>query len=155
MEETLYGNTSNTFLPQWLKLKSELLKTERILLRTTRALDSFMDVYTDRTGFPINKYSDIHEHLERIMRTAALQLSKLDDLYNFYNAQSNDRMNRMVYILTIISAIFLPLNLIVGFFGMNTSDLPFTTHANGTYFALSLLVLSLALTSVLLLFSRK
>lgn len=155
MEEALYTNPSHTFLTQWLKLKSELLRIERILLRTTRALDSFMDFYTETPEFPRNKYSDIHEHLERIMRTATLELSKLDDLYNFYNAQSNDRMTRMVYILTIISAIFLPLNLIVGFFGMNTSDLPFTTQTNGTYFVFSLLVLSLVFTSVLLLFSRK
>ena len=36
------------------------------------------------------------------------------------------------FILTIISAIFLPLNLVVGFFGMNTSGLPFTEGNNGT-----------------------
>ena len=42
-------------------------------------------------------------------------------------------MNKMIYILTIISAVFLPLNLLVGFFGMNTSGLPFTTpEVNGT-----------------------
>lgn len=39
----------------------------------------------------------------------------------------------MIYILTIISAVFLPLNLVVGFFGMNTSGLPFTdSETNGT-----------------------
>jgi magnesium transporter len=75
---------------------------------------------------------DLHEHLERTLSSAKLQLSKLDYLYNFHHAQTNERMNHLIYILTIISAIFLPLNLVVGFFGMNTSGLPFSDGASGT-----------------------
>ena len=49
-------------------------------------------------------------------------------------------MNRLIYLLTIISAIFLPLNLLVGFFGMNTSDLPFAQGDGGTYKAIALML---------------
>jgi magnesium transporter len=46
----------------------------------------------------------------------------------------------MIYILTIISAVFLPLNLLVGFFGMNTSGLPFTSpDQTGTLYAVSMM----------------
>ena len=145
MEEKLYASRSdNTFLNSWLELKLEILRIERILTRTTNTMDEFIEFYEDNKEFPINKYMDIHEHLERTMRSATLQLSKLDYLYNFYNAKSNDKMNRMIYFLTIISAIFLPLNLMVGFFGMNTSGLPFSSGNNGTYFVTSIM-LSLAL----------
>ncbi|DAB34741.1 MAG TPA: hypothetical protein CFH82_03225 [Sulfurospirillum sp. UBA12182] len=50
-------------------------------------------------------------------------------------------MNPTIYILTFLSAIFLPLNLIVGFFGMNTNALPFAKEEYGSYFVFVLLVL--------------
>jgi magnesium transporter len=56
-------------------------------------------------------------------------------------------MNRIIYILTIISAIFLPLNLVVGFFGMNTTSLPFTKHAGGTYNVVLIMIFLGILTS--------
>ncbi len=52
----------------------------------------------------------------------------------------DEKMNRIIFVLTIISAIFLPLTLITGFFGMNTSDLPFT---HGTYGTLKATILAL------------
>lgn len=39
------------------------------------------------------------------------------------SAIKNEKMNQSLYFLSILSAIFLPLNLIVGFFGINTNDL--------------------------------
>lgn len=149
MEESLYANNTNKdFLNSWLEIKLEVLRIERILTRTTNTMDEFIEFYQNTENFPINKYMDIHEHLERTMRSATLQLSKLDYLYNFYNAKSNDKMNRMIYILTIISAIFLPLNLVVGFFGMNTSSLPFTSGSNGTYYAITLMIILAVITSI-------
>ncbi len=150
MEEDLYANNvDEDFLHNWLGVKLEILKIERILHRTTNAMDEFIEFYKDVDEFPMNHYVDIHEHLERIMRSATLQLSKLDYLYSFYNAKSNDKMNKMIYILTIISAIFLPLNLVVGFFGMNTTGLPFSTGHIGTYYAIFIMLSLVVVTSII------
>jgi magnesium transporter len=157
LEENLYANKTDTnFLNSWLEIKLEILRVERILTRTTNIMDEFINFYKDLDEFPINKFFDIHEHLDRVMRSATLQLSKLDYLYNFYNAKSNEKMNKMIYVLTIISAVFLPLNLVVGFFGMNTSGLPFSTGENGTYFAISIMLfLALGATVVFKLWRKK
>jgi magnesium transporter len=93
--------------------------------------------------------------LERTLRSATLQLSKLDYLYNFYSAQTNERMNHMIYTLTIISAIFLPLNLVVGFFGMNTSGLPFSDGSSGTANVIILILFLSILTIGIINFVRK
>lgn len=156
MEESLYANkTDNDFLHSWLEVKLEILRIERILVRTANTMDEFIDFYTNTENFPINNFMDIHEHIERTMRSAALQLSKLDYLYNFYNAKSNDKMNKMIYILTIISAIFLPLNLVVGFFGMNTTNLPFASGINGTYYASSIILALVISTSIIITIWRR
>lgn len=141
MEEALYEeHTNDNFLNNWLSVKLDILRIERILLRTAEAIDDFIKHYSHMEIFPINNYTDIHEHIDRTIRSATLQLSKLDYLYSFYNAKSNDKMNKMIYLLTIISAVFLPLNLVVGFFGMNTSGLPLAGGTNGTYFAISFML---------------
>jgi len=41
-------------------------------------------------------------------------------------------MNNVMFILTILSAIFMPLTLVTGFFGMNTGGLPFVDDSDGT-----------------------
>lgn len=149
MEELLYENSmKENFMHQWLTLKLDILRIERILLRTAGVIDDFMEYYKDVPEFPMNHYIDIHEHMERTMRSATLQLSRLDYLHSFYNAKSNEKMNRILYILTIISAVFLPLNLVVGFFGMNTSGLPLTQAASGTYYAISIMISLFIITSL-------
>ena len=149
MEELLYkGNIKENFMHEWLSLKLDISRIERILLRTVNTVDDFMQHYKSLEDFPINNYVDIHEHLDRTMRSAVLQLSKLDDLYSFYSAKSNEKMNRLIYVLTIISAIFLPLNLVVGFFGMNTSNLPFSQEPSGTLAAVSIMISLFIITSL-------
>lgn len=118
IEESLYKNNADEgFLHQWLELKLDILRIERVLLRSASTIDQFIEFYKDDENFPINNYVDLYEHMERTMRSATLLLSKLDYLYSFYNAKSNDKINKMIYILTVISSIFLPLNLVVGFLG--------------------------------------
>lgn len=133
MEEALYLNkTKKSFINSWLELKRNIVRVERVLMHASSTMDKMINYHTETLDFPINHYMDLHEHLERTLHSAKLQLSKLDYLYNFHNAQTNEKMNHLIYILTIISAIFLPLNLVVGFFGMNTSGMPFSDGLSGT-----------------------
>ena len=156
MEELLYqGRSSDDFMTHWMELKRDILRVERILLRSSVTMKEAIESYGEEQGFPINSYLDLHEHMERTMRSAALQLSKLDYLYSFYNVRTNEKMNRMIYILTIISAIFLPLNLVVGFFGMNTGGLPFAEGASGTFKAVLLMVSLVVISSGILLYLWK
>ena len=157
MEESLYDDTvKSDFMRQWLNLKRDIHRIERIMQRISNVMYDVIDYYKTDESFPMNHYGDIHEHCERTLRSATLQLSKLDYLYNFYNTRTNEKMNRLIFFLTIISAIFLPLNLIVGFFGMNTSGLPFTEGTSGTLnVIISLSLLGILTTLVVVLWRRK
>ncbi len=50
--------------------------------------------------------------------------SRLADLYQRYVVNAQDKMNQRLTALTIISAIFLPLTLLSGIYGMNFEDMP-------------------------------
>lgn len=149
LEERLYANRpGQDFMTRWLELKRDIVRAERVMLHTADTLKEVVEHYADTAGFPIDHFADLHEHADRIARSATLQLAKLDYIYNFYNARMNERMNRIIYLLTVISVIFLPLNLVVGFFGMNTGGLPFSQESSGTVSAAALMASLLLLTSI-------
>lgn len=159
MEELLYSDHDRKdFMSTWFGLKRDLTRVESVLEKALYAMTDFIEHYeTDNSseGFLVNNYADLHEHLERSKNSSTLQLSKLDYIYNFYNTRTNERMNRLIYILTIISAIFLPLNLLVGFFGMNTTGLPFTSETNGTYNVIMTMSVVFILSSIIVVFWKK
>lgn len=66
-------------------------------------------------------------------------LARVDTLYALTSAIKNEKMNKSIYLLSILSSIFLPLNLIVGFFGMNTNNLFFKDSPYGTLYIFSLI----------------
>lgn len=142
MEEAMYDdNVAPEFMTQWLKDKRDLVRMERVLQRTEETLSTLIDHYESDETFPVNAYENVREHLGWMLRSASLQLTKLDYLYNFYTVRTNEKLNRMLSILTLISVIFLPMNLVVGFFGMNTGGLPLAGAQNGTL-AAALIVFS-------------
>lgn len=141
LEESLYKHISMAFMNRWHDLKKELTRTERLLRKAVDTFERFILKTRGTEGFPINEFSDLHEHLERTLRAVMAANEQLDNLYHYYNLRSSDRMNRSIYVLTVISVIFLPLNLVVGFFGMNTGGLPFQQTPAGTAYAFVTMIL--------------
>jgi magnesium transporter len=65
------------------------------------------------------RYNDLKDHVRRIIRYATQVESDLDNLIQLHYSLIGNRTNETMRILTVLSAIFLPLNLIAGIFGMN------------------------------------
>ena len=67
---------------------------------------------------------DVLEHIERVLsHVRRLEVSAENAVQMHFSAQSN-RTNEIMRTLTTLTAIFLPLNLVTGFFGMNFDTLP-------------------------------
>ena len=60
------------------------------------------------------------------------------------DALASAETNRQLFILSVLSALFLPATLVTGLFGMNTHDLPFESSAGGFWYALILAALATA-----------
>lgn len=141
LEETLYRHFTSRFMDHWHAFKKEVSRSERIIIKSVDVLELFIEKSRLNEYFPLSEFNDLHEHLERTLRTNISANDQLSNLYNYYTLRSNDRMNRSIYILTVISVIFLPLNLVVGFFGMNTGGLPFQKTELGTTYAFIAMIL--------------
>ncbi len=83
---------------------------------------------------------DVLEHVERVLgHVRRLEQSAEAAVQMHFSALSH-RTNDIMRTLTVLTAIFLPLNLITGFFGMNFDDLPLIHSSTGGWVALGLLV---------------
>jgi Mg2+ and Co2+ transporter CorA len=67
--------------------------------------------------------------------------SRVNDLYSAYQVAGNDRVERRLRLLTIVSAITLPLGLLAGLLGMNVGGLPGTTLRFGFIIVVAVMLL--------------
>lgn len=82
---------------------------------------------------------DVLEHIERVLsHVRRLESSAETAVQMHFSAQSN-RTNDIMRTLTVLTAIFLPLNLITGIFGMNFDTLPLIHEATGVWITLGLM----------------
>ena len=83
---------------------------------------------------------DVLEHIERVLtHVRRLESSAETAVQMHFSAQSN-RTNNIMRTLTVLTAIFLPLNLITGFFGMNFDGLPLIHSATGFWIAAGIML---------------
>ncbi len=84
---------------------------------------------------------DVIEHIQRVVHHARrLEQSAETVVQIHFSAQSN-RTNSIMRTLTALTAIFLPLNLITGFFGMNFEFLPLIHTPYGFWLIFGFMVL--------------
>lgn len=66
-------------------------------------------------------------------------------LHEELDSKLSAETNRHLYILSLMTALLLPPSLVTGFFGMNTTSLPFSQGFGGTLHAFGFIALSIAL----------
>ncbi len=133
LEESLYEDRRDPlFMQRWLSYKKEVSLIHRLMFHAALSFELFINYHKRHHTFQELAYADLYEHMVRIRDLAKSAMEKLDNLYDFYRAKVDERMNRNVYYLTLLSGIFLPLTLITGFFGMNTGGLPWSDDPHGT-----------------------
>lgn len=77
-----------------------------------------------QTGRLIDYLRDLAVTLQNVHNAANRFEAKISDLHQQYVMTQQDRMNSRLQTLTIISAVFLPLTLLAGIYGMNFDNMP-------------------------------
>jgi magnesium transporter len=78
-------------------------------------------------------FRDITDHIAKYLEIVESEERSLNHMMEVHSLVTNNRTNQIIYILTIMSTIMLPLNFIVGFFGMNHDDLWLIHHPYGVW----------------------
>ena len=95
------------------------------------------------------RFNDLVEHIERVLKFAVTQKQEAEALVQLHFSAVAHRTNEIMRVLTLVSAIFLPLGLIAGIFGMNFEYMPELKMHNAYFFALGGMV-SLAITLLII-----
>jgi magnesium transporter len=79
---------------------------------------------------------DVQEHVERVLTHVRRLGQSAEAAVQMHFSALSHRTNDIMRTLTVLTAIFLPLNLITGFFGMNFDAMPLIHSATGIWVAL-------------------
>lgn len=154
LEEILLSDIPDQFYQTIIRRRRELL----ILHSYYQQLGEVADVLEDssslfQSGIDYNlsaifsqRVDRLHHHVE-MLREYVLQIREM------YQSQLNIAQNRIMTILTIVTTIFLPLTLLVGWYGMNFINMP-ELHWKYGYLAVSVVSLLILLVE-LYLFHKK
>jgi Mg2+ and Co2+ transporter CorA len=83
---------------------------------------------------------DILEHIERVAHHVRRLEQSAETTVQMHFSIQGSRTNDIMRTLTVITAIFLPLNLITGFFGMNFDALPLIHQQRGLLWAVGAMI---------------
>ncbi len=106
------------------------LKREMILLR--RSVWPLREVIGSvlRDGSPLIQAStrvylrDVYDHTIQVMDTVDTYRDMLSSIFDIYLSSISNRMNEIMKVLTIFSAVFAPLTFLAGVYGMNFHYMP-------------------------------
>jgi magnesium transporter len=125
IEEETLRNPQPPTLEAILKLKRSTLRVHRVMAPQREVLNRL-----SRGEFSIIRseaqiyYRDIYDHLVRIEDLNQTIRDRADNALATYLSSVANKQNETMKVLSIIAAIFLPLTLVAGIYGMNFEYMP-------------------------------
>jgi len=83
---------------------------------------------------------DVLEHIERVLSHVRRLETSIESAVQMHFSALGQRTNDIMRTLTVLTAIFLPLNLITGIFGMNFDAIPLIHSSTGFWVAMLVMV---------------
>jgi Mg2+ and Co2+ transporter CorA len=150
LSELLKANPKVKDWTGFMGTRNALHNLEDVCNEQQEALQEWLSVYeqgnarnlqqAERDGM-VARARDLIEHLQRVSQhVRRLESSAETGVQIYFGAQSH-RTNNIMRTLTALTAVFLPLNLITGFFGMNFEFLPLIHQPEGLWWAVAAMVI--------------
>jgi magnesium transporter len=123
LEDTAIDNPPAGFLVTVSDRKTELLNLRRIMTQQRDILNQLTRGEVSFIGQSTRLYfRDVLDHLNREVETIDIYRDLLMGCRDIYMSSINNRLNKIMKTLAIISVVTLPLTVITSFFGMNFAD---------------------------------
>lgn len=145
LEDAIFEGQSNELVRDISNVKQEIINYRKIIKPqrpTLRMLERAVQRYAP-DDLEIY-FDDIVDKNERIWDSLENYKEVADALEATNESVITHRLNAMLALLTIISAVILPLTLITGFYGMNIDGLPFARNGMASFIMLVVVMVVLA-----------
>ncbi len=120
-----------------LDARIEIRKLEHLCEEQLDALQELRDAYLDDTPEPqqsdayLVRVADVIEHIRRVRSHTHRLEHTIETAVSLHFSATAHRTNQVVRLLTVITAVFAPLTLLAGIWGMNFERIPFAHHPHG------------------------
>ncbi|SOZ59179.1 Putative magnesium Mg(2+)/cobalt Co(2+) transport protein [Cupriavidus taiwanensis] len=138
-----------------LDARIQLRKLEHLSEEQRDALQEFRDSLldnrysSDQPGGGVNapgrdevllvRINDVMEHIQRVLAHARRLEDSIESAVQIHFSAVAHRTNRTMRALTLITALFMPLTLITGVFGMNFDRMPWLQEPQGFWWSIGLM----------------
>jgi Mg2+ and Co2+ transporter CorA len=126
-----------------LDARIEIRKLENLCEEQHDALQELRDSYLESTPQPqqsdayLVRIADVIEHVRRVHTHAQRLENSLETAVQLHFSATAHRTNQVVRLLTVITAVFAPLTLITGIFGMNFETMPLVQRHDGFWLTIA------------------
>lgn len=137
LEDAMQEKPNDEVMRELICYQSRLRKLKRIFSYheklVTNLLKDVPQRLIDEDGDIEHALQDLFERCERLHGLCTMYYEICGDLINGYLSISSHQLNNTMRVLTVITAIFVPLTFIAGIYGMNFDNMP-ELHTKYGYF---------------------
>lgn len=137
LEDIMQEKPNDEVMRELIAYQSRLRKLKRIFSYheklVTNLLKDIPQRLIEEDGDIEHALQDLFERCERLHGLCTMYYDICGDLINGYLSISSHQLNNTMKVLTVITAIFVPLTFIAGIYGMNFDNMP-ELHAPHGYF---------------------
>ncbi|HEX8171619.1 MAG TPA: magnesium/cobalt transporter CorA [Thermoanaerobaculia bacterium] len=141
LQDRIFANAEDAHLDELLHLKRDInllrrhiLPQRELLNQISRGDASFIQQQH------LIYFRDVYDHMFRISETIDVDRDQMTGTMEAYLSVVANRTNEIMKVLTIYSAIILPMGLIASIYGMNFEHMPELHWLHGYAFALALMI---------------
>ena len=154
LEEEMFERPSDAVMAELTSYKTDLRRLRRVFMYHEKMFGDFRHSRSSLFGDDLrHDLNDVFENYERLHSLSTMLYETAGDLIDGYISSASHRLNHTMRVLTVITAIFVPLSFLAGLYGMNFEHIPELKMHNGYYVLLAFMA-TLA-TSLLALFKRQ
>jgi magnesium transporter len=145
LQDDIFAHADQSHLDELLHLKRDVNVLRRNILPQRELLNQISRgdaTFVQREH--LIYFRDVYDHMYRIGETIDIDRDQMTGTMDAYLSVVANRLNEIMKVLTIFSAIMLPLTLIAGIYGMNFKYMPELNWHYGYPFALTLMFVTAA-----------
>ncbi|VUD42531.1 Cobalt/magnesium transport protein CorA [Thalassocella blandensis] len=138
LEDNLQIAGNDTMMAELVSYRSKLVKLRRIFSyhkSITESLKSPDILAEHNIEQQLHEIIDLHDRFERLHSLTQMHYEICGDLLEGYLSISSHQLNATMRVLTVITAVFVPLSFLAGLYGMNFEYIP-ELHWRFGYFTL-------------------